>query len=70
MCLSCCGFLVWVKVALTTDLPGLCQVGYGNETPPDLPRPLTVGQRVTGRHSLTRQIHDGTVLTVAANAYR
>lgn len=49
---------------------GVRQVGYGNETPADMPRPLTVGQRVTGRHPLTRQIHDGTVLTVAPNAYR
>ncbi len=46
------------------------QVGYGNETPAEMPRPLTVGQRVTARHPLTRQIHDGDVLTVAADTYR
>jgi len=35
-----------------------------------LPRPLTVGQRVAARHPATRQLHDGSVLTVAHNTYR
>jgi hypothetical protein len=36
----------------------------------ELPRALGVGQRVTARHPATRQLHDGSVLTVAADCYR
>lgn len=32
--------------------------------PTDLARPLTVGQRVIALHPRTREIHDGSVLTV------
>ena len=35
-----------------------------SEIPADMPRPLVVGQRVTARHPVTRQIHDGSILTV------
>lgn len=35
-----------------------------------LPRPLGVGQRVVARHPVSRQLHDGSVLTVASNCYR
>jgi hypothetical protein len=46
------------------------KVGYGNETPAEMPKPLHVGQRVTARHPVTRHLHDGDVLTVAPNCYR
>lgn len=46
------------------------EVGYGNETPAEMPKPLHVGQRVTARHPITRHLHDGDVLTVAPNCYR
>ncbi len=46
------------------------QVGYGNETPAEMPKPLYVGQRVMARHPITRHLHDGDVLTVAPNCYR
>ena len=46
------------------------EVGLGNETPADLPKPLWVGQAVTARHPITRQIHEGSVLTVNPNHYR
>jgi hypothetical protein len=46
------------------------EVGYNGELPADLPRQLTVSQRVTARHPVTRQLHDGDILTVAANCYR
>ena len=45
-------------------------MGYGNETPAEMPKPLHVGQRVTARHPVTRHLHDGDVLTVAPNCYR
>jgi hypothetical protein len=35
-----------------------------------LPLPLGVGQRVAARHPATRQLHDGSVLTVANSYYR
>lgn len=38
--------------------------GLRDGLPPDLARPLTVGQRVIARHPRTRQIHDGSILTV------
>ncbi len=46
------------------------EVGYGAQIPDDLPRQLRVGQRVTARHPVTRQIHDGDVLTTAPKYYR
>ena len=46
------------------------EVGVGMEVPPELPRPLRVGQEVTARHPLTRQLHDGVILTVKGNKYR
>ncbi|KAL8486249.1 hypothetical protein ACS0TY_023092 [Phlomoides rotata] len=41
----------------------LRKVGRGG-WPPDLPRPLSVGQCVVAIHPKTREIHDGRVLTV------
>ncbi|XP_017218646.1 protein ALWAYS EARLY 3 isoform X3 [Daucus carota subsp. sativus] len=38
--------------------------------PTDLARPLSVGQRVTAIHPKTREIHDGSVLTVDHNRCR
>jgi DIRP/Myb-like DNA-binding domain len=35
-----------------------------------LPRQVAVGQKVIARHPLTRQLHDGTVLTAGFNNYR
>ena len=46
------------------------EVGYGAQIPSDLPRQLQVGQRVTARHPVTRQIHDGDILTTAPKYYR
>lgn len=46
------------------------EVGYGAPTPPDLPRQLQVGQRVTARHPVTRHIHDGDILTTGPKFYR
>lgn len=46
------------------------EVGYNGEVPPGLPRQLMVSQRVTARHPVTRQLHDGDVLTIAPNCYR
>ncbi|KAK9790510.1 hypothetical protein WJX73_001100 [Symbiochloris irregularis] len=46
------------------------EVGCGNEVPPDVPRPLQVGQRVTARHPVTRQLHDGDILTTGHSLYR
>ena len=42
----------------------------GAELPSDVPKQLQVGSRVTARHPLTRQLHDGDVLTVNYNSYR
>ena len=36
----------------------------------ELPRQLRVGQHVTARHPVTRQLHDGTILTVKGSKYR
>ncbi|KAL8524983.1 hypothetical protein ACS0TY_014569 [Phlomoides rotata] len=38
--------------------------GFRDGLPPDLARPLSVGQRVIAIHPKTREIHDGSVLTV------
>lgn len=46
------------------------EVGAGLEVPPELPRPLRVGQEVTARHPGTRQLHDGVVLTAKGGRYR
>lgn len=43
---------------------------YNTDIPPALPRQLTVSQRVTARHPVTRQLHDGDVLTIAPDCYR
>ena len=45
-------------------------VGYNGEVPSEVPRQLSVSQRVTARHPVTRQLHDGDVLTIAPNCYR
>ena len=52
-----------------------CRAAYraaaaGKPLPPDVPRQLAVGQRVTARHPETRTIHEGRVLTVELHAYR
>lgn len=44
--------------------------GPGEELHAELPRQLQVGQKVTARHPITRQLHDGDVLTVTPNNYR
>ncbi|KAK9820084.1 hypothetical protein WJX72_005985 [[Myrmecia] bisecta] len=46
------------------------EVGLGGEAPADLPRALQVAQRVTARHPVTQQLHDGDVLTVAPTSCR
>ncbi|BDA45560.1 probable protein lin-9 homolog at C-terminar half [Coccomyxa sp. Obi] len=46
------------------------EVGYNSEVPPEFPRQLTVSQRVTARHPVTRQLHDGDILTIAPDCYR
>lgn len=38
--------------------------------PTDLARPLSVGQRIIAIHPRTREIHDGSVLTVDRSRYR
>lgn len=38
--------------------------GIREGLPTDLARPLTVGQRVVALHPKTREVHDGSVLTV------
>lgn len=43
---------------------------YNTDIPAALPRQLTVSQRVTARHPVTRQLHDGDVLTIAPDCYR
>ncbi|KAK0600784.1 hypothetical protein LWI29_018371 [Acer saccharum] len=40
------------------------RTGIGEGLPRDLPRPLSVGQRVIAIHPKTRELHDGSVLTV------
>lgn len=46
------------------------RIGHRDGLATDLPRPLTVGQRVTARHPKTKEIHDGSVLTVDRNRCR
>ncbi len=43
---------------------------FNTDIPAALPRQLTVSQRVTARHPVTRQLHDGDVLTIAPDCYR
>lgn len=38
--------------------------GVREGLPRDLPRPLSVGQRVIAIHPKTRELHDGSILTV------
>lgn len=40
------------------------RTGIREGLPRDLPRPLSVGQRVIAIHPKTRELHDGSVLTV------
>lgn len=40
------------------------RTGLREGLPADLARPLTVGQKVIARHPKTREIHDGSILTV------
>lgn len=48
-----------------------CRAAYsGGALPPDVPAQLTVGQKVTARHPLTRHLHEGRVLTVERACYR
>ncbi|XVF38683.1 hypothetical protein REPUB_Repub20aG0123000 [Reevesia pubescens] len=46
------------------------RAGIGEGLPTDLARPLSVGQRVISVHPKTREIHDGSVLTVDHSRYR
>ncbi len=46
------------------------EVGNNGDVPAELPRQLTVSQRVTARLPVTRQLHDGDILTVAPDCYR
>ncbi|EIE20316.1 hypothetical protein COCSUDRAFT_67577 [Coccomyxa subellipsoidea C-169] len=46
------------------------EVGYNTEVPAEFPRQLAVSQRVTARHPVTRQLHDGDILTIAPDCYR
>jgi len=46
------------------------EVGVGHEVPSELPRPLRVGQLVVARHPISRQLHDGVILTVQGSKYR
>ena len=43
---------------------------FNTDIPAALPRQLTVSQRVTARHPVTRQLHDGDILTIAPDCYR
>lgn len=49
-----------------------CRAAYsgGLVLPADVPQQLRVGQRVTARHPVTRQLHEGRVLTVEGACYR
>jgi hypothetical protein len=40
------------------------RTGLREGLPVDLARPLTVGQKVIARHPKTREMHDGSILTV------
>lgn len=44
--------------------------GVRDGLPTDLARPLSVGQRVIAYHPKTREIHDGSILTVDSNRCR
>lgn len=46
------------------------EAGPGSELPAGYPQQLRVGQKVVARHPVTRQVHDGDVLTVTSNSYR
>lgn len=46
------------------------EAGPAIELPLEYPPQLQVGQKVVARHPVTRQLHDGDVLTVTANSYR
>lgn len=46
------------------------RAGVREGLPNDLARPLSVGQRVIACHPKTREIHDGSVLTVDRNRCR
>lgn len=44
--------------------------GVREGLPTDLARPLSVGQRVIALHPKTREVHDGSVLTVDHDKFR
>ena len=78
---SCCGFVLSCMYGLLQERAELEawreqvrakyeEVGYGAQIPDHMPRQLQVGQRVTARHPVTRQIHDGDILTTAPKYYR
>jgi hypothetical protein len=46
------------------------RIGLRECLPADLAHPLTVGQRVIARHPKTREMHDGSILTVDRCRYR
>lgn len=46
------------------------EIGVGQEVPPELAKPLRVGQEVVARHPQTRQLHDGSILTIKGSKYR
>lgn len=46
------------------------RAGTRDGLPTDLARPLSVGQRIIALHPRTREIHDGSVLTVDHNRCR
>lgn len=46
------------------------RAGLREGLPPDLARPLSVGQRVIACHPKTRELHDGSVLTADRNRCR
>ncbi|MCO5597679.1 hypothetical protein L7F22_051760 [Adiantum nelumboides] len=46
------------------------RLGQRDGLPTDLPRPLTVGQRVIARHPKTKEVYNGSILTVDRNRCR
>ncbi|MCO5608511.1 hypothetical protein L7F22_062722 [Adiantum nelumboides] len=46
------------------------RLGQREGLPTDLPRPLTVGQRVIARHPKTKEVYNGSILTVDRNRCR
>ena len=60
--------------AAARAMAGLVPSGGGGGVPPrtDVPLPasLRVGERVTARHPVTREVHDGSILTTAPDRYR